>query len=130
MKKIIATTLLSSLALFAPITANAAESKMYAETAIVTQVDYAEDTVTVTTFNGNQFEFYGCEDWFVGDISSLLMDNSGTEAVTDDIIIQSTYSGHISSIGQSETGFMLHHGGDEYTFVLYQDQIDNVISAY
>lgn len=66
-------------------------STLYPETAKV--VEISADTVTVETSTGNLFEFYGSEDWFVGDCISLIMDGCGTAEVNDDVIIAVKYSG-------------------------------------
>ena len=66
------------------------ENRYYPETAVVVAVE--DDTVSVETFTGNLFEFYGSEDWFIGDTVSMIMDSCGTPKVTDDIIIDAHYS--------------------------------------
>lgn len=66
------------------------KSTLYPETGKV--VEICNDTVSVETSTGNIFEFYGSEDWFVGDCISLIMDSCGTSMVTDDIIIDAHYS--------------------------------------
>lgn len=63
----------------------------YPETARV--VEIYDDTVVVETSTGNIFEFFGAEDWFVGDIASMIIDSCGTAEVNDDIIITVKYSG-------------------------------------
>lgn len=67
------------------------ESENYPETGKV--VSISGDAVTVETSTGNLFEFYGSEDWFVGDIVSMIMDSCGTVQVNDDVIITVKYSG-------------------------------------
>lgn len=71
----------------------AATAEIYPETAKVVEVDYDTDTVTVETFTGFLFSFYGCEDWMVGDCASLIMEDNGTELVYDDEIIMAQYGG-------------------------------------
>lgn len=66
---------------------------MYAMTTKVVRVSKANDTVTVKDFNGNYWQFKGVEDWDVGDICSCVMDNKGTEEITDDEIISTHYDG-------------------------------------
>ena len=70
-----------------------ATSEIYPETAKVVEVNYDTDTVTVETFTGFLFSFYGCEDWTVGDCASLIMEDNGTELVYDDEIIMAQYGG-------------------------------------
>lgn len=67
------------------------ENRYYPETGKV--VEICNDTVSVETSTGNIFEFYGSEDWFVGDIASMIMDSCGTTCVNDDVIITVKYSG-------------------------------------
>ena len=69
---------------------------IYADTGIVTEVNYSTDTVTVEMVNGNLFSFKGTEDWITGDFASLLMyDNNTRQTVTDDRILHVKYSGHL-----------------------------------
>ena len=63
----------------------------YPETGVV--VEICNDTVSVETSTGNLFEFYGSEDWFVGDCVSMIMDSCGTANIEDDVIITVKYSG-------------------------------------
>lgn len=69
-----------------------ASAELYPETAKVVKVNYEEDTVTVETFTGFLFTFYGCEDWQEGDCASLIMEDNGTELIYDDEIIIAQYS--------------------------------------
>lgn len=68
---------------------------LYPETAKVIEVNYNEDTVTVETFTGFLFVFYGCEDWQEGDCASLIMEDYGTDLVYDDAIIMAQYGAWI-----------------------------------
>jgi hypothetical protein len=70
-----------------------AERNTYALTCEVVEVDRVRDVVTCEDYNGNLWEFYGCEDWQTGDCASLLMDSRGTESVHDDTITHARYSG-------------------------------------
>lgn len=72
-------------------TCSCGKSTLYPETGKV--VEICNDTVSVETSTGNLFEFYGSEDWFVGDIVSMIMDSCGTTEITDDMIIAVKYSG-------------------------------------
>lgn len=64
---------------------------MYPLSTIVTEINIKDDSITVEDSNGNLWDFYGVEDWKVGDGCSLLMDNNGTENIEDDIIISTQY---------------------------------------
>lgn len=60
---------------------------------VVVDISRANDNVTVKDFNGNLWQFKGCEDWMIGDICSCIMDNKGTEEIKDDEIIDIKYDG-------------------------------------
>ena len=64
---------------------------LYPLSTVVTEINIKDDSVTVEDPNGNLWDFYGIEDWEVGDGCSLLMDNNGTENIEDDIIISTQY---------------------------------------
>lgn len=91
MRKIILVLTILILATLLALSVSACgKSTLYPETGKV--VEISADTVTVETSTGNLFEFYGSEDWFIGDCVSLTMDSCGTQRVTDDIIIDAHYS--------------------------------------
>ena len=58
----------------------------YALTTCVVNIDRENDIVTCEDSNGNLWEFYGVEDWEIGDCASLLMNSRGTEKIQDDTI--------------------------------------------
>lgn len=72
--------------------------RVYPLATVVTAIDESEDVVTVTDFNGDEWEFAGAEDWIVGDICALTMDNMGTDLIIDDEIINCKYCGWIGGI--------------------------------
>lgn len=65
----------------------------YPKTARVTKLDYRTETVTVTDYNGNDWEFVGIEDYAYGDVVSMLMSDNGTESIYDDKIVMQRYGG-------------------------------------
>lgn len=69
------------------------DSIQYAKTAKIVEVNRITDTVTCEDYNGNLWEFTECEDWEVGDIAALLMNNNGTESIYDDTIVEVRYCG-------------------------------------
>lgn len=92
---IIAKILSMFLALIALFTTSApAVETEYALTTQVVQVDYENDLVVCQDFNGNLWEFSGCEDWMYGDIASLVMNDCGTPEIYDDEIVSARYSGY------------------------------------
>ena len=69
---------------------------IYPETGYVTELNYETDEVIYQTFSGNEFSFYGIEDWTEGDIVSLVMFNNFTKgSVYDDVILNVKYSGWV-----------------------------------
>ena len=70
---------------------NSAEN--YALTTKVVELDRENDIVVCEDFNGNLWEFYGCEDWQIDDVASLLMDDNGTSTIYDDEIVNARYNG-------------------------------------
>ena len=70
-------------------------SRVYSLATVVTAIDESEDVVTVTDFNGDEWGFAGVDDWLVGDICALTMDNMGTDPIIDDEIINCKYCGWI-----------------------------------
>ena len=72
-----------------------AQSHLYAQAGIVTNVDHAQDVVEVTTQNGHAWEFFGAEDWMEGDVCAMLMNDMGTPVVTDDVIVSAQYCGYM-----------------------------------
>lgn len=67
------------------------KEKYYPETGKVISV--SGDVVTVETCTGNLFEFYGSEDWMIGDCVSMILNSCGTPTVEDDEILKVKYSG-------------------------------------
>lgn len=70
---------------------SAPPSTQYANVAEVCMVDRDRDLVICRDSVGHIWEFYGSEDWEPGDCAALVMDDSGTELVIDDIIISARY---------------------------------------
>lgn len=67
---------------------------LYPATCMVTEMDKANDTVTITTATGFDYQFKGIEDWTEGDLVSVIFYNNGTENITDDIILDTRYAGY------------------------------------
>lgn len=57
----------------------------------IAEFDYEKDIVTVETHDGNLWQFYGIEDWELGDRCLLLMYNNNTSVAEDDMIVRATY---------------------------------------
>lgn len=68
-------------------------AETYPLTTIIVSLDYTIDEVVAMDFNGNEWVFYGCEDWYVMDICALIMDDNDTPTIYDDIVVDCRYSG-------------------------------------
>ena len=72
------------------------EPNFYAKVGIIFRMDYEKDIVYVVDFFGEEWSFFGCEDWAEGDICALTMDNNGTsDTIYDDFITNTNYCGWI-----------------------------------
>ena len=65
----------------------------YPATMYVADIVEEEDLVVLQDSEGFQWEFYGVEDWFVGDLASVLMYDNGTTEIYDDQIMKVRYAG-------------------------------------
>ena len=76
------------------------ESNYYPMTTIVISVDDSADIVTIEDYNGNIWEFFGAEDWMVGDICTCIMYNNQTFSTSyDDEICNTKYNGTFEKFG-------------------------------
>lgn len=66
---------------------------IYPDTMIVVDLDRDHDLVTVETSTGFNYQFFGVEDYAIGDLVGVLMYNSLTDDVRDDEILRAQYSG-------------------------------------
>lgn len=72
-----------------------AESAIYPEVGVITEIDEEQDLVYITSLDGNVWIYEGIEDLMVGDILAVIFDTMGTEYIYDDQIIQIKYCGYI-----------------------------------
>lgn len=70
-----------------------ADFTVYPLTGKIVSIDYAEDLVVFVDGGGTLWEFYGVEDYFVGDFISCIVWNAGTLKIYDDEIIDVVYAG-------------------------------------
>ena len=77
-------------------------SHVYPRTAVVTALEYDTDSVVVTDAVGYVWAFYGIENYEVGDMVSLIMNDNGTETITDDSVVDALYGGEIGFYEVSE----------------------------
>lgn len=68
-------------------------SKTYPKTTQVVEIDKAHDIIILEDYNGFLWEWGGCEDWQIGDIASLIMEDNGTPIIYDDEIVSIRYGG-------------------------------------
>ena len=66
----------------------------YGMTAVVVDISRPLDRVTIEDCNGNLWQFDGVEDYDIGDICSCVMNNCGTDNITDDEIVSVQYGGY------------------------------------
>lgn len=96
MKKLIALVLsLVVLSLSCPVAHCLNLDRLYPSCGVVIEVNYADDYIVIEDFNGNCWEWSDVEDWDVGDIASMIMDDNSTEQIFDDSILDICYSGVI-----------------------------------
>lgn len=70
------------------------QSETYHRSMTVTETDNTTDTVVLIDTEGHEWAFYGVENWVVGDKCTCTMDSNGTENITDDTIVFTTYKGN------------------------------------
>lgn len=70
-------------------------SHIYPMSGIVTEVNCQENKVIITDSVRNEWEFNGTDDWHIGDIAAMIMEDNGTEEIYDDKIIDIHYIGWI-----------------------------------
>ena len=71
-----------------------AVDNFYTRTGLVVELDYDTDTVTVVDGCDFAWQFTGCEDYCVGDLVEMLMQEAGDpENIFDDVIYSTCYAG-------------------------------------
>lgn len=83
----------------------------YPSLAVVTETNTETDCVTIMTVpDGNEWDFYGVEDWSGGDLAVCIFSDNGTPNFQDDEIITVRYSGYVDGENStSETGERLEY---------------------
>lgn len=67
---------------------------LYTRTGLIVDLDYTTDTVTVVDGVGLTWQFFGCEDYCVGDLVEMLFREAGKpQYIFDDVIVSTSYSG-------------------------------------
>lgn len=73
----------------------------YTRTGLVVDLDYDTDTVTVVDGCDFAWQFTGCEDYCVGDLVEMLMQEAGDpENIFDDVIHSTCYAGFYAEFFQ------------------------------
>ena len=68
------------------------EHYLYPRAVMVDEIKLESDTVVFKDGAGFTWEFEGVEDWAVGDVAAMLMDDNGTpENILDDYVIEIWY---------------------------------------
>lgn len=71
-------------------------SNIYPRCGVIVRMDYEEDIVTVEDAAGLFWKFGGCEDYDLGDIVLMLMQEAGEpNYILDDFIIHTEYGGYV-----------------------------------
>ena len=71
-----------------------AKENIYPNAGIVIDLDKANDLVIFQDFSGQEWDFKGVEDYMIGDIIAVIMNDKGTESIYDDEIIDVRYIGY------------------------------------
>ena len=74
------------------------EGEIYPRTFMVVNLESETDTVVCIDAVGMEWAFEGIEDWEIGDLVSAIMNDNGTENITDDYFTEIRYAGYISPI--------------------------------
>lgn len=98
MKKIISLFLILIIVLSCNIFSFADYNNLYAIAMVVYKTDIENNIIIFRDFNGNLWQYQTeVEDWLIGDIAGILMDNNDTKIIYDDIILDARYCGYIEN---------------------------------
>jgi len=61
-------------------------------------ISIEENLVIVEDLSGNAWTFCGSEDWAIGDIVAMIMDNMNTSTIYDDEIVDIRYCGYLENM--------------------------------
>lgn len=70
-------------------------ASLYPTVCVVTDLDYENDLVIIEDCTGNLWVFEGIEDWDLGDIVGLIMNDMETPTIEDDEIVMMRYCGYM-----------------------------------
>ena len=84
------------IAMFALIIAfSTAYAEIYPQAFIVGMVDPMQDALILIDSMGNEWLWFGVEDYEMGDIVAAIMEDNGTAIIYDDAIITVRYTGYV-----------------------------------
>ena len=69
---------------------------LYPHSAVVVEVDDVGDCVYSSYYNCEVWMFYVAEDWMIGDIAAMIIDDCGTPEVAGNKIVSVRYCGSIA----------------------------------
>lgn len=67
----------------------------YPECGLIINIDEEEDLVEFQTQFGDVYSFYGVNDYYVGDLVAVIMHDSGTLEIYDDVVVSTNYVGWV-----------------------------------
>ena len=97
MKKVITLIIMALIVVTIAINAKAEDPthEVYPRAMEIVEFERNTDTVVCVDAVGLEWAFYGIEDWSIGDVVIVMLDNNGTpETMVDDIITDTIFSGY------------------------------------
>lgn len=74
----------------------AAPAAVYPRAAVVTELDCDSDILTVEDAGGIVWKLSGCEDYDIGDVVAMLMQEDGNpDTIRDDLVVVAHYAGNV-----------------------------------
>lgn len=70
-------------------------AETYPQAFVVSDVNYDEDLLIMTDYNGYNWVWEGIEDFYIGDIIAVIVDDCDTEYIFDDTILDIRYAGYM-----------------------------------
>jgi hypothetical protein len=83
------------LVLMCALICSTASAAVYPAVGVVFELDRENDLVVFEDCTGNLWAMEGIEDWMVGDIGALLMNDMETNTIYDDEIVMVRYAGQM-----------------------------------
>ena len=77
------------------ITKQATTEHLYPRVGQVTEINRSWGYVAIKDSVGELWLLYDVDDWAVGDVVSMMLNDNNTDTITDDIIVKAYYSGRV-----------------------------------